>query len=88
MQFVEDARALSTYTLKPQLRTLGKKYGRLLNGIREALAAMDGNEVVDAFARGELVHLLVDGNEVVLEEADVLTSPHKRAGLWRRRMRA
>ncbi|HIT69706.1 MAG TPA: isoleucine--tRNA ligase [Candidatus Aphodomonas merdavium] len=80
VQFVEDARAFTTYTLKPQLRTLGKKYGRLLNGIREALAAMDGNEVVDAFARGELVHLLVDGNEVVLEEADVLTSPAQKSG--------
>lgn len=41
---------------------------------------MDGNEVVDAFARGELVHLLVDGNEVVLEEAVVLTSPAQKSG--------
>ena len=80
VKFVDDAREFTTYSLKPQLRTLGKKYGKLLNGIREALAAMDGNEVVDAFARGELVKFDVDGNEVVLEEVDVLTSPAQKPG--------
>ncbi|MDD7447512.1 MAG: isoleucine--tRNA ligase [Clostridiales bacterium] len=80
VRFVDDAREFTTYTLKPQLRTLGKKYGKLLNGIREALAAMDGNEVVDAFARGELVKFDVDGSEVVLEEVDVLTSPAQKPG--------
>ena len=80
VRFVDDAREFTTYSLKPQLRTLGKKYGKLLNGIREALAAMDGNEVVDAFARGELVKFDVDGSEVVLEEVDVLTSPAQKPG--------
>ena len=80
VKFVDDAREFTTYSLKPQLRTLGKKYGKLLNGIREALAAMDGNEVVDAFARGELVKFDVDGSEVVLEEVDVLTSPAQKPG--------
>ena len=80
VRFVDDAREFTTYTLKPQLRTLGKKYGKLLNVIREALAAMDGNEVVDAFARGELVKFDVDGSEVVLEEVDVLTSPAQKPG--------
>ena len=41
---------------------------------------MDGNEVVDAFARGELVKFDVDGSEVVLEEVDVLTSPAQKPG--------
>ena len=51
--FTEDARAFTTYNLKPQMRTLGPKYGKLLGGIRTASQELDGNDVVDTFARGE-----------------------------------
>ena len=51
--FTEDARAFTTYQLKPQMRTLGPKYGKLLGKIGQHLATLDGNDVVDAFARGE-----------------------------------
>ena len=47
--FTEDARAFTTYQLKPQMRTLGPKYGKLLGKIGQHLAGMDGNDVVDAF---------------------------------------
>ena len=80
VRFVADAREFTTYTLKPQLRTLGKKYGRLLNAIREALAAMDGNSAVDAFARGESLRLMAGDTEVVLAEEDVLVNPAQKAG--------
>ncbi len=80
VEFVDDARAFTTYTLKPQLRTLGKKYGRLLSKIGEKLAAADGNEVVDAFERGEKLTFDIDGTAVELEKDDVLTSLTQKAG--------
>lgn len=80
LTFVQDARAFTTYTLKPQLRTLGPKYGKLLGGIRAALTQMDGNEVVDAFARGETVSLVVEGETVILSEADALVEPAHKEG--------
>src|SRR5699024_5949340 len=79
VRFVADAREFTTYTLKPQLRTLGKKYGRLLNAIREALAAMDGNSAVYAFARGESLRRMTGDTEVVLAEEDVLVNPAQKS---------
>ncbi len=81
VEFVRDASALTDYKLKPQQRTLGPKYGRLLGKIREALLTLNGSAVVSAFERGESLKLDLDGTEVVLEQADVLTEPVKREGL-------
>ncbi len=78
--FTEDARAFTTYSLKPQMRTLGPKYGKLLRQIGEHLKEMDGNDVVDAFGRGEEVCFTLDGTEVRLAAADVLTEPMQKPG--------
>ena len=78
--FTEDARAFTTYQLKPQMRTLGPKYGKLLGKIGQHLAGMDGNDVVDAFARGEEVSFEIDGTRVTLGKDDVLTSPMQKPG--------
>ena len=78
--FTEDARAFTTYQLKPQMRTLGKKYGKLLGRIGEQLKTMDGNEVVDAFARGETLTFQIEGTDIVLEKDDVLTAPMQKPG--------
>ncbi len=78
--FTEDARAFTTYQLKPQMRTLGPKYGKLLGKIGQKLASMDGNDVVDAFARGEEVSFDIDGTNVILAKDDVLTSPMQKPG--------
>jgi len=80
VEFVEDARAFTTYRLKPQMRTVGPKYGKLLGKIGQALAALDGNEVVDAFARGEEIAFDVDGTRVSLGKDDVLTEPMQKPG--------
>ena len=80
VRFTEDARAFTTYQLKPQMRTLGPRYGKLLKAIGETLAAADGNEVVDAFERGETVHFTVNGTDVELSKDDVLTSPMQKPG--------
>ena len=78
--FTDDARAFTTYKLKPQMRTLGPKYGKLLGKIGQTLGTMDGNDVVDAFSRGETVSFTIDGTEVVLGKDDVLTEPAQKPG--------
>ena len=45
--FTQDVRDFTTYTFKPQLKTVGPKYGKLLGGIRQHLAALDGNAAMD-----------------------------------------
>ena len=78
--FTEDARAFTTYLLKPQMRTLGPRHGKLLGAIGNALKELDGNDVMDTFARGESLILTVQGMEVVLAKEDVLTEPAQKTG--------
>jgi isoleucyl-tRNA synthetase len=78
--FVDDARAFTTYKIKPQLRTVGPKYGKLVGAIGKALLEMDGNDVVDTFAAGNALKFQVDGSDVELSEADVLTEPMQKPG--------
>ena len=78
--FTEDARAFTTWQLKPQMRTLGPKYGKLLGKIGQKLNTLDGNDVVDAFERGEEVSFDIEGTTVTLAKDDVLTSPMQKPG--------
>ncbi|MBQ1258153.1 MAG: isoleucine--tRNA ligase [Clostridia bacterium] len=80
VEFVDDAREFTTYQLKPQMKTLGKKYGKLLGKIGQTLAGMDGNEVVDAFEKGETVKFELEGTMIELEKDDVLTSLMQKPG--------
>jgi isoleucyl-tRNA synthetase len=76
--FTNDARAFTTYNLKPQMRTLGPKYGKLLGRIGAWLKEADGNDVMDTFARGENVVFTLDETPVELAADDVLSeSVHK-----------
>ena len=78
--FTDDTTAFMTWQLKPQMRTLGKKYGKLLKAIGEHLAQLDGNEVVASFEAGRNLVFDLEGTEIVLEKDDVLTAPMKKAG--------
>ncbi|MBQ8150860.1 MAG: class I tRNA ligase family protein, partial [Clostridia bacterium] len=78
--FTDDARAFTTYNLKPQMRTLGPKYGKLLGKIGAALKEMDGNDVMDTFARGENFTFTVEDTEVVLSKDDVLAEATQKPG--------
>ena len=72
VHFTDDVRAFTSYTFKPQMRTLGPKYGKLLNGIRTALTQLSGNAAMDSLNEtGELV-LEVEGQQIVLSKDDVL----------------
>jgi len=78
--FVEDASAFTAYKLKPQMRTLGPKYGKLLGKIGQWLANCDGNACMGAFEKGETVKFEIDGIEVELAKDDVLASTSQKAG--------
>ncbi len=78
--FTKSARDFTTYQLKPQMRTLGPRYGKLLGKIGQHLAGMDGNDVVDAFEQGETVSFQIDDTTVTLSKDDVLTAPMQKPG--------
>ena len=80
VEFVSDARAFTTYQIKPQMRTLGPRYGKLLGKIGQALAGMDGNDVVDTFDRGEKLVFEVEGTPVELNKDDTLIAPMQKPG--------
>ena len=70
--FTDDVRSFTSYTFKPQLKTVGPKYGKLLGGIRQALPALDGNAAMDELKANGCLKLDINGNEVVLTEEDLL----------------
>lgn len=72
VEFTDDVRAFTSYSFKPQMRTLGPKYGKLLNGIRTYLAQVDGNAAMDALNETGELAFEVDGQDVVLSKEDVL----------------
>ena len=80
VEFVDDATAFTTYLLKPQMRTLGKKYGKLLGKIGEYLKTADGNAVMAGFEKGENLCFEIDGTPIELEKDDVLSSLTQKPG--------
>jgi isoleucyl-tRNA synthetase len=70
---------LVSYTYKPNLKTLGPKYGKLLGAIGKALSALPAT-TFDPLRRGESVTIPVEGTEVSLSPGDVLVSTQHSAG--------
>ena len=52
--FTDDVADFTTYSFKPQLKTVGPKYGKLVGKIREALAAIDGNKAMNELKAANL----------------------------------
>ena len=72
VKFTDDVRDFTSYTFKPQLKTVGPKYGKLLGGIRTALSELDGNKAMDKLNEKEELKLDINGEEVVLSREDLL----------------
>ncbi len=72
IQFTEDVSAFSSYTFKPQLRTVGPKYGKQLGGIKAYLADVDGNAAMAELKEKGAITFDVDGVTVSLAEEDLL----------------
>ena len=78
--FTDDVRDFTSYTFKPQLKTVGPKYGKQLGGIKEYLSSLDGNAAMDELkAKGALV-FDVAGTEVRLSEEDLLIEMSQKEG--------
>ncbi len=78
--FTTDVRDFTTYAFKPQLRTLGKRFGSRLNALKEVLAGLDGNATMDALnATGE-VTINVEGTDEVLAKDDLLVESAQMEG--------
>ena len=72
VEFTADVSGFISYNFKPQLKTVGPKYGKLLGKIRQALPALDGNAAMNELKTKGAVTLNFDGAEVVLAEEDLL----------------
>ncbi|MCR5627936.1 MAG: isoleucine--tRNA ligase [Lachnospiraceae bacterium] len=80
VQFTDDVREFTTYLFKPQLKTVGPKYGKIVGAIREKLGSIDGNEAMDTLNSGEPLKFDIDGNEVVLSKEDLLIEMSNKEG--------
>ena len=72
VEFDDDVSAYTTYSFKPQLRTVGPKYGKHLGKIKEHLSALDGNAAMAELKAEGALKFEADGEEIVLTEADLL----------------
>ena len=79
--FTDDASAFTGYKLKPQLRTLGPRFGKKLGEVSRLLAEADGGAAVSAFDRGENLVLTLDGEAIRLGRDDVLVETAQKEGL-------
>ena len=72
VEYKDDVRDFTSYTFKPQLKTLGPKYGRFLGEIRKQLTELDGNKAMDELNNAGFITLQVNGQDIRLEKADLL----------------
>ncbi len=78
--FTDDVRDFTSYTFKPQLKTVGPKYGKQLGGIKQYLAQVDGNEAMDALNANGCITFDVNGGDVVLSKDDLLIDMAQKEG--------
>ena len=72
VKFTEDVRDFTSYSFKPQLKTVGPKYGKMLGGIRQGLEQLDGNAAMDEINETGSLKLDVNGQEITLFKEDLL----------------
>ena len=72
VEFTDDVESFVSYSFKPQLRTVGRKFGKLVNGIRTALAEIDGVKAMNELKNTGKLMLTIEGTECELLEEDLL----------------
>ncbi|MGN0431328.1 MAG: isoleucine--tRNA ligase [Lachnospiraceae bacterium] len=78
--FTDDVREFTSYTFKPQLRTVGPKYGKQLGGIQKTLGSLDGNAAMDELKADGALKFMVGDVEVTLTEEDLLIEMTQKEG--------
>ena len=80
VEFTDSVRDFTTYSFKPQLRTVGPKYGKYLGQIKNALAALDGNAAMDELEANGAIKLDIPDADVSLTKEDLLIDMTKKEG--------
>ena len=80
VEFSDSVRSFTTYSFKPQLRTVGPKYGKYLGAIRTMLQELDGNEAMDALEKDGEICLDISGERISLNREDLLIEMTQKAG--------
>ena len=78
--FTDDVREFTTYTFKPQLKTVGPKYGKHLGAIQKKLASVDGNAAMDELKENGSLKFNDNGEDIVLTEDDLLITMAQKDG--------
>jgi isoleucyl-tRNA synthetase len=72
VEFVDDVSAFASYSFKPQLRTLGRRFGKNINKVKEILAAVDSAKAIAELNASDTLTINVDGTDEVLSREDLL----------------
>ena len=80
LEFVDNSASYVSYSFKPQLKTVGPKYGKLLGGIRAYLQSVDGTAAKQELDSNGAISFTVDGNEVSLAAEDLLIETVQKDG--------
>ena len=78
--FTEDISALSSYSFKPQLKTVGPKYGKVLGQIRQYLSQLDGNRAMEELEQTGVLRFAAGDTEVELSREDLLIDVQQKEG--------
>ena len=80
VEFKDDVSDFTSYSFKPQLKTVGPKYGKLIGGIKQTRAEIDGNEAMGKLNSEGALKFDIGGTEVVLSKEDLLIEPVQKDG--------
>ena len=82
LEYIDDAESLVSYSFKPQMRTLGPKYGKYLNEIRTALAEIDGTKAMAQLKANGILKLDLSDITAELAEEDLLIDAKQKEGYY------
>ena len=80
VEFKEDLSEYTSYVFKPQLKTLGPKYGKLLNDIKNYLMSINGTNAYSNLKKDGNLTIDINGNQIVLTEDDLIIEASKKEG--------
>ena len=80
VEFTDSVRDFTTYSFKPQLRTVGPKYGKYLGQIKNLLSTLDGNAAMDEIEANGALKLDIPDADVSLTKEDLLIEMTKKDG--------
>ncbi len=80
VKFTDNASEFISYNFKPQLKTMGPKYGKIVKPLFEAVNALDGAAVMETLNKGEMVKITIDGVDAEVGKDDVLVETLQKDG--------